>query len=90
MTLRLEKPIQVSAVVTPCNPNSIVVLPQLDAAPISLAAEDKPTTGKRMPFSYCPGPISIILLKIKAIENYSANTDRLNRQRLFCSRVKGA
>jgi len=88
MITDMEKPQPISAVVTPCDPFRIVDFPQLDPAPVPMAIEGKPATGRKMPFTYSPGPISIILLKIRAIESYSANADRLTRQRQFYTRVK--
>jgi hypothetical protein len=40
-----------------------------------------------MPFDHDPGPQSIILLKIIAMETYSANLPRLARRRQFCKRL---
>jgi hypothetical protein len=90
MTLQTEKPRQIPAVVSRCGEdtsNAIDIQP-IETASLRIVRQERPSVGKRMPFTYSPGPISIILLKIKAMENYSGNADRLTRQREFCTRVK--
>jgi len=57
---------------------------------ISWRANGRPAKAHPMPFAYNPGPTSVILLKIMAMENYSANVGRITRQRQFCSRIKGS
>jgi hypothetical protein len=88
----MTKPKQVPAVVAPfdCRNPFAPTLDVRSIFKISSPAGDKPARGRRMPFEYNPGPASVILLKIMAMEHYSANVSRLARQRKFCSRVKGS
>ncbi len=89
MTALLTNPRPIPAVVAPCDAGSLSTTSlEIGAAGPSLGVEGTQAKGHRMPFAYCPGPASVILLKIRAMENYSANAGRLIRQRLFCSRVK--
>jgi hypothetical protein len=85
------KTTQISAVVTPCNSRDTSVHDSdIDAVGISLSADQNRAKPRKMSFAYNPGPMSVILLKIMVMENYSSNAGRLARQRQFCSRVKGA
>ena len=43
---------------------------------------------RKIPVEHLPSPRSAILLKIVAMETYSANAPRLNRRRQFCSRFR--
>ena len=86
----MENPKPIPAVVTPCDSDRIIDLRRLDRAPAPQATEGEQAGGRRIPFTYAPGPISIILLKIRAMENYSTNSQRLMRQRQFYVRVKGS
>jgi hypothetical protein len=42
----------------------------------------------KIPIEHLPSPRCAILLKIVAMETYSANTPRLNRRRQFCNRFR--
>jgi hypothetical protein len=81
---------QVPAVVTSFDSRNLLA-PALEATVFETPApvDDKPAR-RRISFDYNPGPTSVILLKIMAMERYSANADRLTRQRQFCSRIKGS
>jgi hypothetical protein len=87
----MDKPRQIPAVVTPCDSRPPSTNPSdVDASGVSLRADGKPARAYKMPFAYNPGPTSVILLKIMATENYSANASRLTRQRQFYLRLKGS
>lgn len=91
MTALMTNPRQIPALVSACDPVTLSITPSsVQALARPLRLDPKPFKGQKMTFAYCPGPASVILLKIKAIENYSANAGRLTRQREFCSRVKSS
>jgi hypothetical protein len=43
---------------------------------------------RKIPVEHFPSPPCPILLKIVAMETYSANVPRLNRRRQFCTRIR--
>jgi hypothetical protein len=45
---------------------------------------------RKIPVEHLPSPRCAILLKIVAMETYSANAPRLNRRRQFCDRFRAA
>jgi hypothetical protein len=45
---------------------------------------------RKIAIEHLPSPRCAILLKIVAMETYSANTPRLNRRRQFCDRFRAS
>lgn len=85
----MSKPLRIPAIVAPSYPRQPALIAPAPATVIlSLKLRrEKKRDPRQMPFDHDPGPQSIILLKIIAMETYSANLPRLARRRQFCKRL---